>query len=162
VAYHADGRIDKIIDTLGRTITFTYDASAKLITITQPWKRETEASPTGVDEVHTWATFQYMNLTLQPSFSDATPIGAVSGTIIPVIERVTLSNGSYYKFSYNGWGQVWKFTHYAADSVVEGVPQDTHALSYTRLNLPGSDLLSGRRSRIVRVIPSSAHGSRRE
>ncbi len=58
-----------------------------------------------------------------------------------MIQRVGLGDGSYYKFDYNAWGQVWKITHFAANSVVGGVPQDTHALSYLRYNLPGSDLL---------------------
>jgi YD repeat-containing protein len=141
VAYYGDGRIDKVIDTLGRTVTFNYDTYQNLISITQPWKRQTEANPTGVDEVHTWATFGYTNLTLQPSFSSLAVMGEQPGTIIPVITQVGLGDGSYYKLSYNGWGQVWKVTHFAADSVVGGVPQDTHALSHTRLNLPGSDLL---------------------
>ena len=66
--------------------------------------------------------------------------GRAAGTVISVVMQVGLGDGSYYKLSYNQWGQVWKVTHYAADSVVGGVPQDSHALSFTRLNLPGSDL----------------------
>jgi YD repeat-containing protein len=140
VAYYADGRIQQVTDTLGRTLSFNYDAYQNLVSITQPWKRETEAGP--VDETHVWATFGYTNLTLLPLFSNLAVMGDQPGDVIPVLSQVGLDDGSYYKFSYNDWGQVWKATHYAADSVdAQGNPNDSHALSYTRLNLPGSDLV---------------------
>ncbi|MDQ3746540.1 MAG: PA14 domain-containing protein, partial [Acidobacteriota bacterium] len=53
VAYYSDGRIDKVTETLGRTLAFNYDSYQNLQSITQPWKRETEAGP--VDETHVWA-----------------------------------------------------------------------------------------------------------
>lgn len=135
VAYFSDGRIDRITDTLGRVINFNYDSFLNLSSITQPWKRETT---TGfVDEVHEWATFGYTNLTLQPSFSNLAVVGEQPGTVIPVVSQLNLDDGSYYKFAYNQWGQVWKVTHYAADS---NPVNDNHPLSYVRLNLPGSDL----------------------
>jgi YD repeat-containing protein len=140
VSYTADGRITQVTDTLGSAVTFGYDSYQNLIKIEQQWKRETEANQTGVDELHTWATFGYTNLTLQPSFSNLAVVGEQPGTVVPVLSQVGLDDGSYYKFYYNQWGQVWKATHFAADSAVNGVPQDTHALSYTRLDLPGSDL----------------------
>jgi YD repeat-containing protein len=141
VAYYSDGRIDKVTDTLGRMTTFNYDSYQNLISITQPWKRETEANPTGVDEEHKWATFGYTNLTLQPSFSNLAVMGDQPGMIVPVLSQVGLDDGSYYKFYYNQWGQVWKVAHFAADSVTaNGQPNDSHALNYTRYDLPGSDL----------------------
>lgn len=80
-------------------------------------------------------------MTLQPSFSNLAVIGDQPGTIIPALSQVGLEDGSYYKFDYNQWGQVWKVTHYAADAVnAQGQPTYTHALSYRRLDLPGSDL----------------------
>lgn len=108
--YHADGRLDRVVDTLGRTITFNYDSYQHLLSITQPWRRETEAQPnTAQDEQHTWATFGYGDpLTLQPSFSNLAVIGDQPGAAIPVLRQVGLDDGSYYKFEYNGWGQVWK------------------------------------------------------
>lgn len=108
VAYYADGRTNKVTDTPGRVITFNYDANQNLASITQPWKRETEANPSGVDETHEWATFGYTNLTLQPSFSGLAVAGGLSGAVIPVLSQINLDDGSYYKFSYNQWGQVWK------------------------------------------------------
>ncbi|MDQ3745024.1 MAG: hypothetical protein M3444_11635 [Acidobacteriota bacterium] len=104
--------------------------------------RETEAGP--VDETHVWATFGYQNLTLLPLFSNLAVMGDQPGDVIPVLNQVGLDDGSYYKFTYNDWGQVWKVTHYAADSVdAQGNPNDSHALSSTWLNLPGAGTSPG-------------------
>jgi YD repeat-containing protein len=142
VNYDQTGQIANIVDTLGRTVTFHYDAFQNLSYIDQPWTRETESNLTGAPETHVWATFGYTNLTLLPQFSGLAVIGTQPGAVIPALTQVGLDDGSYYKFSYNQWGQVWKVTHYAADSFVGGAAQDTHPLSYTRLDLPGSDLLA--------------------
>jgi YD repeat-containing protein len=138
VNYDALGQIANVVDTLGRVVTFNYDAFQNLLSITQPWKRETETG--AVQETHAWATFGYRDLTLQPSFSNLGVLGMPSGTVIPALSQVGLSDGSYYKFEYNDWGQVYKVTRYAADSAVNGVAQDTHPLSYTLYDLPGSPL----------------------
>ena len=142
VAYNADGSIDKVIDTLGRAISFRYDSYQNLLSIEQPWRRDTEANPNPTqDELHVWASFGYANLTLQPSFSNLAVIGDQPGMTIPVLSQVSLDDNSYYKFYYNQWGQVWKIAHYAPDSVnAQGQPTDSHALSFTRFDLPGSDL----------------------
>jgi YD repeat-containing protein len=141
-AYYGDGRILSVTDTLGRVLTFNYDNYQNLLSITQPWRRETEANPSPAqDETHQWATFGYGNVTLQPQFSNLAVVGEQPGTVIPALTQVGLADGSYYKFSYNQWGQVWKATRYAADSVgANGQPNDAHPLTSTRLNLPGSDL----------------------
>lgn len=141
-AYYGDGRISTVTDTLGRVLTFNYDQYQNLLSITQPWQRETEGNPSpSQDETHSWATFGYANVTLQPSFSNLAIIGEQPGTVIPALTQVGLADGSYYKFAYNQWGQVWKVTRYAADSVAPtGQPNDSHPLSSTRLDLPGSDL----------------------
>jgi YD repeat-containing protein len=146
VAYFADGRINQVIDTLGRAVTFNYDAYQNLISITQPWRRETETQPNPTqDETHTWATFGYgVPLNLQPSFSNLAVMGDQPGALIPVLRQLGLDDGSYYKFEYNGWGQVWKVTHYAADSInPQGQLDDSHALSSTWLNLPGAGISTG-------------------
>jgi YD repeat-containing protein len=144
VSYYGDGRIDKVTDTLGRAVTFNYDNYQNLLSITQPWTREGEpgVSPgPSPDEAHQWATFGYANVTLQPQFSNLAVIGEQTGTVLPALSQVGLDDGSYFKFSYNQWGQVWKVTHYAADSVApNGQPNESHPLSSTRLDLPGSDL----------------------
>ncbi len=140
--YYSDGRLQQVTDTLGRTLTFNYDAYQNLQTITQPWKLETEAVPNPTqDTPHTWASFGYGDpLTLRPLFSNLAVIGDQPGDQIPVLRQVGLSDGSYYKFSYNDWGQVWKVTHYAADS---DPASDNHALSATWLNLPGAGVSPG-------------------
>jgi YD repeat-containing protein len=142
-AYYGDGRIWTVTDTLGRTLTFNYDNYQNLLSITQPWRRETEGNPNPTqDEAHQWATFGYANVTLQPLFSSLAVIGEQPGTVIPALSQVGLDDGSYYKFSYNQWGQVWKVTRYAADSVsANGQPNDSHPLTSTRIDLPGSDLV---------------------
>jgi YD repeat-containing protein len=141
-AYYGDGRLQVVTDTLGRVLTFNYDNYQNLLSITQPWRRDTEANPNPTqDETHSWATFGYTNVTLLPQFSNLAVMGEQAGTVIPALSQVGLPDGSYYKFSYNEWGQVWKVTHFAADSVTPaGQPNDSHPLSFTRLNLPGSDL----------------------
>lgn len=145
VGYYADGRIDKVIDTLGRTITFNYDQYQNIQSITQPWRRETEADPNPTqDESHMWATFGYTDKTLQPSFTNLAVMGEQSGSLIPFLTQVGLDDGSFYKFEYNGWGQVWKATHYAADSRdTQGQPDTSHPLSSTWLNLPGAGVSQG-------------------
>jgi YD repeat-containing protein len=144
VAYYGDGRVLQVTDTLGRVVTFNYDTFQNLISITQPWTREGEpgVSPAPTpDETHKWATFGYADVTLQPSFPDLAVIGDQPGTVIPAVFQVGLADGSFYRFSYNQWGQVWKVTRYAADSVgAGGQPNETHPLSSTRIDLPGSDL----------------------
>ncbi|HEX8684836.1 MAG TPA: PA14 domain-containing protein, partial [Pyrinomonadaceae bacterium] len=141
-AYYGDGRISQVTDTLGRVITFNYDNYQNLLSITQPWRRDTETNPSPAqDEAHQWATFGYTNVTLQPSFSNLAVVGEQPGTVIPSLNQVGLDDGSYFRFYYNQWGQVWKVTHFAADSVSgAGVPNDSHPLTTTRLDLPGSDL----------------------
>lgn len=138
-SYDNTGQLLSVVDTLGRTLTFNYDQFQNLVSITQPWKRENESGAV-VNETHTWASFSYADKTLQPSFNGLSIVGPQPGTVIPVVQRVGIGDGSYYKFEYTDWGQVWKVTHFAADSVVNNVAQDTHALSATRYNVPGSDL----------------------
>jgi YD repeat-containing protein len=139
VSYYGDGRVWQLTDTLGRTVTFNYDAYQNLSSITQPWKRETEVNPSGVDETHEWATLGYTNVVLRPSFTNLAVMGDQPGTVIPALSQVGLGDGSYYKFEYNDWGQVWKLTHYAADAVdAQHQPTYTHALASMWFKLPGA------------------------
>ncbi|MDQ3803369.1 MAG: PA14 domain-containing protein, partial [Acidobacteriota bacterium] len=133
VSYASDGQVSTVVDTLGRTVTFNYDANRNLVSISQPWRR---ADGTGSDP-HLYATFGYKTLTLQPAFSNLSVVGAAPGATIPVVERVGLDDGSHYKFEYTAWGQVWRITHYAADSAAAGVPNDAHPLSVVEYNVPG-------------------------
>ncbi|HEX6184770.1 MAG TPA: PA14 domain-containing protein [Pyrinomonadaceae bacterium] len=142
VNYGANNSIQTIVDTLGRTITFRYDQFGNLQEIVQPWTREENGAPK--NEEHKWATFGFGDAeTLWPNAQLFGPnlavVGTQGGASVPVLRQVALADGSYYKFEYNKWGQVFKVTHFAADSVGAGnVALDTHPLSYILLNLPGA------------------------
>lgn len=117
------GRMLTITDTLGRVFNFNYDNSNNLTSISQ----------TRGSSQYTWVTFGYTNLTLQANFTGLTIIGTQSGTTLPVLKQVGLPDGTYYKFSYSSWGQVYKITNFAADSIVQ---YDSHPLNYISYNLP--------------------------
>jgi YD repeat-containing protein len=112
------GQIATIIDTLGRTITFNYDANQNLISITQPWNGQS----------HQWATFGYNNKTIQTGFSPKV-IGIQNNAVIPMLIQVGFSDGTRYNFDYNSYGQVSVISHFAADN---------HQLSYTSYTLPAN------------------------
>lgn len=125
VSYYTDGRIDTVTDTLGRVITFTYDAYLNLNKITQSW---------GGSTPHDWATFGWSNQAINTSFSGLTVVGPQNGISIPVLTQVNLGDGTHYGFDYNSYGQVTTLHRYAADN---------HQLSYTSythtLPLDGDD-----------------------
>lgn len=135
-AYDAQGNFTSVTDTLGRTIEFDYDLYQNLIAIRQPGRQMN-------NQPYRWATFGWRDLTINTDFRDgATPLvltGVQNGSIIPVIDWVGLPDGSYHKFTYTAWGQVSRITHYAADSVVNGVATDSHPLNYTNYNLPADN-----------------------
>jgi YD repeat-containing protein len=137
VAYNTYGRIASVTDTLGRVVSFNYDANQRLLSITQQRGSVT----------HAWATFGYASLVVHTNFSigDAPPpdgegggfdlgggppyeiVGPQNDSQITVLSQVGLDDGSRYNFDYNTWGQVRTVHHYAADN---------HQLSYTAYDLP--------------------------
>lgn len=123
------GRMTAIVDTLGRTINFNYDANYRLQKITQARN----------GQEHIWATFAYESRTVQTNFidessDDGTAIvsGLPDNHTIAVLTQIGLDDGSRYKFSYTSWGQVYKVTRFAADSAAD----EHHPLSYVSYNLP--------------------------
>ena len=124
IGYDSYGHITTITDTLARVINFNYDADHNLQTIWQEWKRDTLSGL--VTETHTWATFSYGSLLIQPNFPGFT-INGPNNQYQTVLTRVALSGGSYYDFSYNSWGQVRAITKYSSDAIQR---------SYTSYNLP--------------------------
>lgn len=88
--------IDKVIDTLGRELVFTYDGNQHLLTITQQWQNQT----------FTWAQFDYESRTINHNFGSLTVDGPANNTQIPVITRVITGDGARHVFVYNSWGQV--------------------------------------------------------
>jgi RHS repeat-associated protein len=121
VYYDGYGHPVSAYDTLYRQINFNYDADHNLQTITQGWS----GGP------HTWATFYYGALLMQPNFTGLT-INGPNNTYQTVLTRVVLEDQSYYDFGYTNFGQIWKITRFAPD---------TTPLSYASYNLPGSPLL---------------------
>lgn len=116
VSYDWRGDIQNVTDTLGRLITFNYDTNANLNSITQSWNGQT----------HTWASFGWDNLTMQPTVSGV--VGTHGGEVMPVLKMVAFHDGTYTKFLYNGNGQVERITQYASDS---NPATDNHARNYT-------------------------------
>jgi YD repeat-containing protein len=129
------GRLTSIVDTLNRTINFTYDANFRLQTITQSWNGGT---------THTWATFGYTDLTLQTDFRNQAgrPLRVLgpwrvensTSTVPPlsVLTQIGLDDGTHYNFAYTSWGQVWTIYRFADAGT-------THQLAYLRYNLPVSN-----------------------
>lgn len=120
INYTPSGRIDNVIDTLARTIEFNYDVNGRLTSIDQTWGSSTQ---------HIWAAFEYVETTIQTSFTDLTVSGPANGSKVWTLSKVTLADGSHYDFSYTSWGQVWKVSSFAPDN---------HLLNYRAYNLPGS------------------------
>jgi YD repeat-containing protein len=116
------GEIHTITDTLGRILTFNYDGSSNLTSITQSWS--------GQQQPHTWVTFGWGTATLHPSFSSEV-VGTVDNENIPVLTMVGFPDGSYTKFGYSSYGQVSQLTHYASDS---NPLTDNHPLNTTVYN----------------------------
>lgn len=118
INYTPLNRIDTIIDTLARTIKFNYDANGRLTSITQTWGSSTS---------HIWASFEYVETTIQTNFTNLTVLGPSNGSKIWTLSKVTLADSSHYDFSYTSWGQMWKVSSFAADN---------HLLNYRSYNLP--------------------------
>jgi YD repeat-containing protein len=121
INYNSSGRMANIHDTLDRVISFNYDTSNNLTSITQGW------TVNGQAQTHNWAVFAYRNpdLTIQTNFPGLTVLGP--STIKP-LEKVTLSDGSVFNFDYTSWGQVRKISNVASDGLT--------LLNYRSYNLP--------------------------
>jgi YD repeat-containing protein len=111
VSYDWRGDITGITDTLGRVVTFNYDTNANLSTITQSWQVN------GASQTHTWASFGWGTVPLQPGSSGLAAVGTYSGEVIPVLTQVGLDDGSRYNFEYTGAGQASIIRRYTSDNV---------------------------------------------
>jgi RHS repeat-associated protein len=114
---YTNGHLQTITDTLGRVITFAYNANNNLEAIRQTWA--------GVS--HDWATFSYGDVFVNPQFASGLLVNGPNNNSVTVLTQVSLHDGSYYTFQYNGaFGQVYRINHHAAGS---------NLLSYTSYNL---------------------------
>lgn len=108
VNYTTGGKVDEVIDTLGRSIDFVYDANGWLTQIKQLWN-------SGAATQY-WAKFEYTNVTIDTNFSSLAVIGPADSDQIKMLSKVTLPDDSHYDFSYTSWGQVWKITKFGANN----------------------------------------------
>jgi YD repeat-containing protein len=131
IDHDEDGTLRTVTDTLGRVITVNYDSQLYPTSITQTWKG---TNGSGSNVTHTWASFTYTTKTVATSFGSLTVVGPPNDTVMKVLQKVTYADGSYTKFTHNGYIQVEKVENYAADD---------HLLNHTRTNL---DSVSGTQS----------------
>jgi YD repeat-containing protein len=115
-----NGHLLDVTDTLGRVVTFVYDATSNLQAIRQTWN--------GV--AHDWATFNYGDVLVNPQFGGGLQINGPNNVNTTVLTRVNLHDGTYFTFDYNtAFAQVKRINSYAADN---------HLLSYTSYNMSSS------------------------
>jgi RHS repeat-associated protein len=116
-----DEFLQTISDTGNRFISFNYDGSGKLTTITQVIN--------GV--LHTYATFtwgtKYGDGSHWYSFSGLTPVAPDYNTPLNIITQCTYANGTGYRFTYGDWGIITKIENLSAS----GTPR-----SYVSYNYP--------------------------
>lgn len=121
INYDSWGRIDTVVDTLSRTITFNYNGN-DLASITQSWAGTS----------HSWAIFTYANKIIQTNFSGLTVYGPANNSTIRALTRLTFADESHYDFDYTSWGQVWKISQYTGET-------SAHLLNYRSYNLPADN-----------------------
>ena len=115
-----NGHLQTITDTLGRVITFVYDASSNLQSIRQTWAGAT----------HDWATFYYGQVYVAPAFGGGLQVNGPNNNYTTVLTQVNLHDGTYFTFNYNSaFAQVNRINHHAADA---------HLLNYTSYNVSSS------------------------
>jgi hypothetical protein len=118
--------ISTIVDTVGRTITFNYNASNELTSITAP------ALGGGTKTV---AYFTWSTLTLNYAFTLGVTDSPASGSTINVLSGCNYANsagtgsGQGYTFSYGDWAIVDKITQLSATSTPR---------SYVRYDFPSA------------------------
>lgn len=118
-------KISTITDTLNRAVTFNYNGSGQLSSITQG------TSP----NIFTYASFEWGSVPLNYAFTGLTVTDTLtSGTAINVLTRCTLPNETYYTFSYGDWGIVNRIDYFSSSGIRRSYisynyPTSTAALS---------------------------------
>lgn len=116
--HNANGAITSITDTLGRVLNFNYDTTTNtLSSITQTRNGGT----------FTYVTFTYGIVAFSVNFLPTDTANNMNGASTQVLTQINLPDGTYHRFDYNTYAQVYRITKYAADG---------HALNYTNYNLP--------------------------
>lgn len=116
ISNNSDGLLTSVTDTLGRVVIVNYDSYSRPSSITQNWQT---TNGSGSNTTHTWASFAYTTKTVSTSFDSSLSVyGPANGTSITVLDKITYATGSYTKFSYNSYGQVYKISSYAQDNTL--------------------------------------------
>ena len=103
--------ISTIIDTVGRTTSFTYNGDGTLATITK----------TGFGAVNRTWTFGYSNVTLGYSFAPSLTVSApANGSAVKMLSSVTFPNGTSSSFLYNGFAQLTEVDMLSNSSTLRG------------------------------------------
>jgi len=127
IGYDTDGLLNSVTDTLGRVITVT-NTDGYPTSITQNWKTDNGAGST--NDPKTWASFTYGTKSIDTNYFGPSVIGPPDGYSLKVLEKITYLDGSFTKFTYNGYGQVYMVKQHAPDS---GTTE--HVLNSTTLDL---------------------------
>lgn len=126
IMHNAQGLLTKVKDTLEREINVNYDAELYPVSITQNWK---DNNGLGSTVTHTWATFTYEPIYVNPIFDSAFTIHGPSGNApVKALKSIVRPSGNSTYFYYNDYGQVKEVRDIAADS-------QAHVLSKVRTNL---------------------------
>lgn len=101
-----DQMISTVTDSLGRVITFNYNASSQLISLTQA------LHPSGTKTLvsFTWTNPYSTNQTWY-NFSGLTVNGAPTAGQISVLAECTYPNGTGYRFNYGDWAIINRIDH---------------------------------------------------
>jgi RHS repeat-associated protein len=116
--------ISTITDTLGRVITFNYNSSGELTSITAP------AFGGGP---YTAANFQWGTADLTYDFSLTVNDSPASGTNINVLTGCTYPNGTGYTFSYGAWGIVDEIKQNSSTGVLQSSVSYNYPSGSTKL-----------------------------
>jgi RHS repeat-associated protein len=136
-----DQLISTITDTLGRVITFKYDGSNRLSSITQAL----QSSGTMTLATFTWTTLYgngYAWYNFSGLFVNAVPD---LSTPLNVLASCTYANGTAYRLSYGDWGIINKIENLAASSPVITIPSTSNTVrssisyNYAAATSPQSD-----------------------
>ena len=117
------GLLRTVTDTLGRVLNVNYDGDNYPLSITQNWQTN---NGQGTVQMHTYATFSYTDIIVNPTFDLNLLIYGPQGLYQKVLTKITYPDNSSTQFDYNSYGQVWRVRNHAIDN---------HELNHTAVNL---------------------------
>lgn len=112
VSYSGTGQnISSITDTIGRTVSFSYNGDGTLASI----------SAYGFGAVNRTWSFGYTSVTLSYSFASSLTVnGPSSGSSVKLLTSITYPNSTEQTFTYNGYGQMTEADFLSSSSTVRG------------------------------------------